>query len=85
MKKKHTKAEPTVTVDNDEILPEYDFSRSRPNKYASRYSAGGTVVVLEPELSKMFPDAASVNRALRVLADTAAATARVGKRARRSR
>ena len=85
MKKKRTKAETIVTVDDDEILPEYDFSRSRPNKYASRYSAGGTVVVLEPELSKMFPDSASVNRALRVLADTAAASVRARKRARRTR
>jgi len=26
--------------DADEILPEYDFSRASPNKYASRYLAG---------------------------------------------
>ena len=85
MKKKRIKAGTIVTVNEDEILPEYDFSRSRPNKYVSRYSAGGTVVVLEPELSKMFPDSASVNRALRVLADTATATLRTRKRARRPR
>ena len=24
----------------DEILPEYDFSRARPNKYAARYAKG---------------------------------------------
>jgi hypothetical protein len=27
--------------DPDKALPEYDFSRSRPNKYASRYAGGG--------------------------------------------
>jgi hypothetical protein len=27
--------------DPDEALQEYDFSRSRPNKYASRYAEGG--------------------------------------------
>ena len=85
MKKKRIKAGTIIAVDDDEILPEYDFSRSRPNKYATRYSAGGTIVVLEPDLSKVFPDSASVNRALRVLADTARATVRARKHARRSR
>jgi len=85
MKKMRTKKK-TVEAVLDDMLPEYDFSRqrSRPNKYAARYAEGGTVVVLDAELSKVFPDGASVNRALRVLADTAAAT--VGaKRARRTR
>ena len=84
MKKKRTKTETFIAVDDDEILPEYDFSRSRPNKYAARYSGGGTVVVLEPDISKMFPDSASVNRALRVLADTATAAISARKRGRRA-
>jgi len=29
----------------DEVLPEYDFSRSRPNKYASRFQGCSAVVV----------------------------------------
>ena len=41
----------------DEILPEYDFSRARPNKYASRYAAGSLVVVLEPDVAAVFPSA----------------------------
>ena len=42
----------------DEILPEYDFSRARPNKYASRYAKGSIVV----------PGAKEANEALRTLA-----------------
>jgi hypothetical protein len=85
MKKKPTKNNGLVRTDTDEILPEYDFSRSRPNKYAARYKAAGTIVVLDPELSRLFPDSASVNRALRVLADTATAATRQKKRPRNSR
>ena len=54
-------------VDPDDILPEYDFSKGRRNPYAARI-AGGHIVVLEPEVAKMFPNAAAVNKALRALA-----------------
>ena len=37
MKKEHKKAREAGRVDADEILPEYDFSHARPNKYASQY------------------------------------------------
>jgi hypothetical protein len=52
----------------DEILPEYDFSQSQPNKYASRYAAGSMVVVLEPDVAAAFPTAGQANEALRALA-----------------
>jgi len=55
-------------ADFDEILPEYDFSRSRPNKYAARYAAGSVVVVLEPDVAAVFPSARETNEALRALA-----------------
>lgn len=48
-----------------EILPEYDFSRASPNKYASRYAAGSAVVVLEPDLAAAFPTSREANEALR--------------------
>lgn len=67
MKRTVQKVEPAV-VDTDEILPEYDFSDAKPNKYASRYVAGSIVVVLEPDVALMFPDASEVNEALRALA-----------------
>ena len=52
----------------DEILPEYDFSHALPNKYASRYSAGSAVVVLEPDVAAAFPTSGEANEALRALA-----------------
>ena len=68
MKKKRTKVVETSQVDADEILPEYDFGRARPNKYARRYSAGSVAVVLEPDVAAVFPSAGEVNEALRALA-----------------
>ena len=55
-------------VGTDEILPEYDFSRSRPNKYASRYAKGSLVVTLDPDVAAVFPGATEANDALRALA-----------------
>jgi hypothetical protein len=55
-------------ADADEILPEYDFSRSSPNKYASRYAAGSAVVVLEPDVAAAFRTSGEANEALRALA-----------------
>jgi len=58
-------------VAEDDIRPEYDFSRGRPNPYAARFQAGVTVVTLDPDVAESFPDAAAVNDALRALAKIA--------------
>ena len=68
MKRKPRSSGKKEQVDIDEILPQYDFSRSRPNKYAARYAAGSSVVVLEPDVAAVFPSAGEVNEALRALA-----------------
>ena len=68
MKKGKTPDVTTADVDVDDILPEYDFSRARPNKYAALYQKGGLTVTLDPEVAKVFPSAADVNEALRSLA-----------------
>ncbi|HPI94040.1 MAG TPA: hypothetical protein PLT09_12860 [Deltaproteobacteria bacterium] len=54
---------------DQEMLEEYDFSRGIRGKYAQRYSEGTNVVVIDPDVSKFFPDHDSVNQALRSLAD----------------
>ena len=66
--KRSKRFEKAVEIDPDEILPEYDFSRARSNKYASRYKKGALVVTLDPEVARVFPTAADVNRTLRSLA-----------------
>ena len=40
---------------SDEIRPEYDFSRARPNKYAARYAKGSIVVTLDLTSLPCFP------------------------------
>lgn len=52
-----------------EMGAEYDFSRGVRGKYARRYAQGTNVVVLEPDVAKVFPSAEAVNRSLRALAD----------------
>jgi hypothetical protein len=51
-----------------EMRPTYDFANGVRGKYAERYAEGTNVVVLDPDVSEVFPDAGSVNRALRALA-----------------
>ncbi len=53
----------------DEMLDEYDFSDGVRGKYAERYARGSNVVVLDPDVAAVFTDAASVNQALRALAE----------------
>jgi hypothetical protein len=55
-------------VEPDEILPEYSFKGSSPNKFASRYAAGSAVVVLDPDVAAIFPNSVEANEALRALA-----------------
>jgi uncharacterized protein len=50
-----------------EMRKEYDFTRARPNRYAKKYSEGASLVVIDPELIRYFPNSASVNAALRAL------------------
>ena len=65
MKKRNGKR--VSEVGPDDILPEYDFSKGRRNKYAARYREGTNVVLLDPDVAELFPDSASVNDALRAL------------------
>jgi hypothetical protein len=48
-----------------EMLDEYDFSKGVVGKYAKQYAEGTNIVVLEPDVAKVFPDSAAVNQALR--------------------
>jgi len=55
-------------TDDMEMREEYDFSGGVRGKYAKRYAEGTNVVILDPELSDLFPDSKSVNEALKYLA-----------------
>ncbi|MFB3892074.1 MAG: hypothetical protein ACE15C_08640 [Phycisphaerae bacterium] len=51
----------------EEMRPEYDFSGGVRGKYARRCAEGANVVLLDPDVSEVFPDARAVNEALRTL------------------
>lgn len=57
-----------MSKDHD-MLEEYDFRGGIRGKYATRYAEGTNIVVIEPDLAKIFPDHDSVNQALRSLAE----------------
>jgi len=59
---------------SDDLRPEYDLSKLKggvPGKYYRKATAGTNLVLIEPELADLFPDTESVNRALRLLVNTA--------------
>ena len=56
-------------IENDEMLPEYDFSKGVRGKYSKRYKEGTNMVVIDPDLYEYFPDPKSVNQALRSLVE----------------
>ena len=55
------------TNEDVEMLDEYDFSKGVIGKYAKQYAEGTNIVVLDPDVAKVFPDSAAVNHALRQL------------------
>ncbi len=58
---------PKRAVRESGMLKEYDFSKGVRGKYAKRFRAGTNVVVLAPDVARVFRDSDSVNRALRAL------------------
>lgn len=68
----------------DELRAEYDFdySKSRPNRFASRMGEDTVAVVLEPDVAQVFDSSASVNQLLR---SVISALPRPGRRARSTR
>ncbi len=53
----------------EDMQPEYDFdyTKAKPNRFAGRIARDRLVVLLDPEVSKIFTDSDSVNAALRAL------------------
>ena len=50
--------------DADEMRPEYDLRGGVRGKYYERYRQGTNIVLLEPDLARVFRDSATVNEAL---------------------
>jgi hypothetical protein len=62
---------PTKTSEStkfkDTMRPEYDMTGGFRGKYARRFKGDVVMVTLVPDVAAAFPDADSVNEALRVL------------------
>ena len=54
---------------NSELRTEYrfDYSKSKPNRFAARTRRQGVAVLLDPDVARVFKSAESVNKALRAL------------------
>jgi hypothetical protein len=70
--------------DND-LLPEYDFSGAVRGKYYQRYRRGTNVVLLDPDIAAVFRNSRVVNDTLRLLVSLAKAKVSGAKRPGRRR
>ncbi len=54
---------------NDDLLPEYnfDYSKSKPNRFAEKYNQMQKTVVLDSDVAQDFPSSEAVNEALRTI------------------
>lgn len=52
---------------NDDLRPEYDLHTLRVRKLGPGRKRFGDIIRLEPDVAEVFPDADSVNEALRFL------------------
>ncbi len=59
------------TTESDDMKPEYDFSGGVRGKHYRAYQQGTNVVLLDPDIARVFKDSEAVNRALRLLIDLA--------------
>jgi hypothetical protein len=53
---------------DDEMREHYDFTGGIRGKYARRYAEGTNVVVLDPDVARLFPSREAVNETLRAVA-----------------
>jgi len=59
---------PKKKTSASDMREEYDFSKGVRGKYAKRFATGSNIVVLDPDVARLFPDSKTVNDTLRTLA-----------------
>ena len=59
------------TTESNEMRPEYDFSGGVRGKHYAAYQQGTNVILLDPDIAKVFKDSEAVNHALRMLINLA--------------
>jgi hypothetical protein len=71
----------------DELRTEYlreDFGAMTRGKYADKVAKSSNVVVIDPQLTKVFPNSDAVNDALRGLVEIAKSSTRAASRTTKS-
>lgn len=66
------------TNEEDDLREEYDFSQAKRNPYVQRFQELN-LVSLDADVKAAFPDSESVNRALRLLIETAKSSQQLRK------
>jgi hypothetical protein len=58
--------------ESDEMLPDYtfDYRKARPNRFAQKIEDGSLIVVLEPDIARVFGTPEAVKKVLRALIET---------------
>ena len=77
-----------VKSKSDELRSEYkrsDFGKLERGKHYKRVSASANVVVLDGDMAAIFPNSASVNKALHFLVDVARKASDLARRPSRSK
>jgi len=70
---------PSAKSADSDMQADYDFSHGVRGKHFRRYHRGANVVVLEPDVAKVFSNAQTVNESLRALAGIIRRQKTVGK------
>jgi hypothetical protein len=61
------KASPKKTSDGMRSEYRFDYSKSKPNRFAAQIKEGSVVVVLEPDVASVFDNSETVNQVLRAV------------------
>jgi len=72
MKKIDFKETDVANFENDDMKPEYrfDYRKARPNRFAAEVVEGSLIVVLEPEIARVFKTQEAVKAILMAIAKT---------------
>ncbi len=77
---KKTSSRKKSRTSNSEMRREYrfDYSKAKPNRFASRMKAGTVAIILDPDVAAVFDSSESVNALLRSVISALEPKARVG-------
>jgi hypothetical protein len=70
MKRTHVARSRDTTADDMRREYDFDYRKARPNRFAQRVYKDHRIVILDPDISKVFPTSESVNTVLRALITT---------------